>query len=559
MTVKRVPINKTKDSPYNPRSFYDPEKIKELAASIKENGMLQIPKARENPEGIFEVLGGYRRRAYELLAQEDEKFCDIPLDVVKMSDTQMAIGGLEENLKRQNMSPMDTARAIAKYFEFFPDAKEEELMIKLSMSQSVVSNMRRVARLPDEITKLIDEEVLTYSQARELASLASIDGMTKGTVESKKVMLAAIEKMGKDLIPDTVKGMQLAIFYALRDVVKYLSPETTFFDITVCEKCEKSIKAYGPNGEPAFFCCDTVCYDHQQKVAIRTREEEAAEKAELAKKAEAERLAKEKAEQPPEEEKAPSNIHEVDHGRLLEKGDIHESFDPELVAKQKVTVAPFDVEGARYYNTGDSSTVEGGKAAYKVVPRTEFTGEIRSLEPLKSENPEEVAAFRKTLLADPLGALNGVVVTYQALEFVLVGPPQVFIAKKDTIQYEEAKQRKETKHENKVEKEEKSTKVSAPTKAKAQEVLPPGKSEEKSNANDIYPAGTGFYISLGGLSFVIDESVSRADIEKAIDTILFDILNADFQEQSSEGKFISYKLIYVSGGSSVAKLYKKGE
>jgi ParB/RepB/Spo0J family partition protein len=438
LTIKKIPIEQVFDNPYNPRSKYDDEKTQELASSIEQIGLLEVPKARQVAEDRYELAyGGYRRRAYVLLAQKDpEKWGKMPLDVIKIDQPSLLIYALEENLKRQNMTPMDTAKAVARYFEAFPDTKEEELATKLSMAQSTISNMRRVARLPEEILKYIDDQVLSFSQARELCALADIDGVTRGRIESKVLMLEAVTLLGTEGVPATVIGMKQAIhkvvagrFIALED----RAAEGPLFDTADCEKCEKSIKTTPFEGRSVLHCLDAQCFGLKQAPARRKLEEEVAEeeKKRQAMAAEADRLAAERAaKRKAEEEKIPRGITppppveiKVKLERLIQGGDVFDSYSGYSVFNESRLADPFEEAGVRYVSTGDVEGSPDAKKCYRIVPRAEYNLEIRTLTPPKGVNKEaHLAAIR----SDPLGPYNGAAGSYKGEEFVLVGPPVVF-------------------------------------------------------------------------------------------------------------------------------------
>jgi len=467
--IQEIPLEQIFDNPYNPRSRYDTEKTKELASSIEQNGLIHAPKARQFAVETYQLAeGGYRLRAFKLLAKkEPEKWGKMPLDLMEISDTTMAIFALEENLKRQNLTPMDTANAIAKYFEVFPATREEDLAVKLSMSQGSISNMRRVVKLPKKVLKYVDDETISYTQARELCSLMDITGITKGAVESDQVMISAIQLIGTKDIPATVVGMRKAIREAVKAVVvdgrfRELSknvptanPPVFDTDAMKCFKCPKYLKTSDGGTENSYACLDIQCWDLAQTNAKRKAAEEIeearvktlAEEEERAKaKAEAEEAAaaKTKLEEemkastpvPPPVENIPQEIKteevkkkpeplifHVDAHRLGMEGDIYKSFSALEPINGEEVKKPFLEADENYLSVGDYDDIAGAKRAYRLVPREQYTGVIRSL---KAPDGVELSEFYANLKLDPLGPYNGVIAKREDKEYVMVGPEVVF-------------------------------------------------------------------------------------------------------------------------------------
>lgn len=441
MTIQLIPLEQINENTYNPRSRYEPEKIKELASSIEQNGLLEPPKARLAAKDTYEMAyGGYRLRAFKLLSKKDpEKWGKMPIDVVEISDTAMVIFALEENLKRANMRPMETANAIAKYFEIFPTTREEDLAVKLSMTQATISNMRRVTRLPKEVLKYIDDETLTFTQGRELCTLSDLESLTKGKTESKLLMIDAIALIGTEGIPSTVAGMKKAIHKVVHSQFLSLDPGASTnvaeFNTTECAKCARLIKTTDDAGKPSLHCSDPDCWNLKQQAATRQAAVRLNEEAEAKKKADAEAAEQKfKAEATADKVIPPLKYKtiEVASNRLEAGGDIFESYKSlqDTVIGVDMSVPPA-IEGTDFYiSSGDFAEIPGTKQAYKLVKRSEFKGEIRVLKPNEGESQED---FRARIRKDPNGPLHGVVARWQKDEYVLTGPPVVFAPKVEPV------------------------------------------------------------------------------------------------------------------------------
>ncbi|MDD5060751.1 MAG: ParB/RepB/Spo0J family partition protein [Candidatus Marinimicrobia bacterium] len=453
MTIQEIPVEFIFDNPYNPRTKYEPDKINEMVVSIEENGLLNPPMARKlTPESYEIAQGGYRLRAFKKLAKKDKgKWGSMPLNVQEVTDFQMAVYGLEENLRRRNLTPMETAFAVDKYLTAFPETREEDMAKKLSMTQGTISNMRRVTKLPAKVLKYVDDGTILFTSARELCSISDITGVTKGAVDAELVMVDAISQINTEGIPNTVAGMKKAIHRAVkgmvsngffRELVKGMpvaNPPVFDTDALACFKCPKSLKTIGEDGKAAYTCMDVVCWDLAQTTAKRKIEEEAEvkraaaiEEVRAAREAR-EKEAADKAANPPEN--IPQEIPEpttpkpkprviyVEPDRLEEKGNIYESYSAIEIFDGKEIHTPFHELGEDYLSTGDYQGIEGAKEAYRIIPRGEYSGAVRTL---KSPDGTDQKEWVKPFLEDPFGPYNGVIVKWGDKEFVMVGPKVVF-------------------------------------------------------------------------------------------------------------------------------------
>lgn len=298
MTIEQLDPEKVKDNPYQPRKGYSPGKVAEIASSIEQNGLLSTPLGRRQNGDIQLAFGHVRRRAFvKLKKKSPKKWPTMPVEIREITDQQMAVYALEENLKRSDITPIDLARSVTRYFEVFPDATETELAKKLSMTQGNVSNMRRVMRLQDEILAKIDEGRIFFTMARELLIFEGLKAPGKDSRYNKKkggyvdipkdakwLMLDAIKRIavvGKDerydSLPRTVDGMQKAIhktvghnFCPLGTGTNYpprYGVDDVLFDIDKagCKSCESMIKTHPTKSQVCRWCTKPKCWEKHQK------------------------------------------------------------------------------------------------------------------------------------------------------------------------------------------------------------------------------------------------------------------------------------------------------
>ena len=300
MVTQNIPLSKIKDNPFNPRSHYNPDKVRELAASIKAVGLIEVPQARAAKGGVYELAyGGYRKRAFEHLAKEEEKnlkhtrgvnkWDEMPLKIEALTDEQMAIYGLEENLKRHDMTPLDTARAIEKYFVVFPKCTEQQLADKLTMTQGNISNMLRVLKLPGKVLEKVNEDKISFTMARELCLLAGLQaarGRHGGEHETsdEEMMMEAIHGCTGQYGKPTVNGIKESVYNVVSGHFTCLDKDSggyygasTLFDTKEagCTKCDHMLKVNRTQSQTQRYCTDPKCWDKHQAAHKKKAAEEA--------------------------------------------------------------------------------------------------------------------------------------------------------------------------------------------------------------------------------------------------------------------------------------------
>ncbi|OGQ96838.1 MAG: hypothetical protein A2284_04395 [Deltaproteobacteria bacterium RIFOXYA12_FULL_61_11] len=159
------PIEKLYPNPRQPRKDF--ENLDELAASIREKGLLQPLIVRRTERG-YEVLAGERR----LRAAQQLKLTTLPV-IVRDSEDQEALEiSLIENLQREDLNPMEEAEAFQLLMEQFSQT-QEALATRLGKDRSTLANTLRLLRLPSEIRDMVRGGSLSAGHARSLLSLAT--------------------------------------------------------------------------------------------------------------------------------------------------------------------------------------------------------------------------------------------------------------------------------------------------------------------------------------------------------------------------------------------------
>jgi ParB family transcriptional regulator, chromosome partitioning protein len=173
--VRRVPLDRIRPCPLQPRKDFSVEALKELADSIREQGIVQPLIARERG-GNFELIAGERRwRAAQLL-----KLPEVPVIVREADDRVVLELALIENLQRENLNPIEEANGYAQLTAQF-QLTQEEIAVKVAKSRAVVANALRLLKLPVPVQKFIREGRLSVGHAKVILGLS----------DEKKQQLAA--------------------------------------------------------------------------------------------------------------------------------------------------------------------------------------------------------------------------------------------------------------------------------------------------------------------------------------------------------------------------------
>jgi ParB family chromosome partitioning protein len=165
--VQRVALDRIRPCPFQPRKDFSPEALRELADSIKEQGIVQPLIVRER-DGYLELIAGERRwRAAQLLG-----LAEVPVILRQADDRAVLELALIENLQRENLNPIEEAQGYAQLIEQF-QLKQEEVAAKVGKSRAVVANALRLLKLPLAIQTSIREGRLSVGHAKVILGLAS--------------------------------------------------------------------------------------------------------------------------------------------------------------------------------------------------------------------------------------------------------------------------------------------------------------------------------------------------------------------------------------------------
>ena len=168
--LRELPVGLIKPNPHQPRKTFDPESLAGLASSIETSGVVQPLLVRPLHDGSYELIAGERRwRAARQAGLEK-----VPAVVRDPEEAERLQAALIENMVREDLNPVDEARACAALVEDLGLSKEE-LAKRVGRSRPAVSNLIRLLDLPDEVLGLLESGELSEGHGRALLGVAGND------------------------------------------------------------------------------------------------------------------------------------------------------------------------------------------------------------------------------------------------------------------------------------------------------------------------------------------------------------------------------------------------
>ena len=163
--IKELAVSEVFPNPEQPRKAFDENALKELAASILKHGVIQPITVAESHGGYMIVAGERRFRASVLAGLKT-----VPAIVKDYDEREIKEVALLENLQREDLNPIEEARALKRLMDEF-DLTQDEVAERLGKSRSAVANTLRLLNLSPETTRLVQRGELTAGHARALVTM----------------------------------------------------------------------------------------------------------------------------------------------------------------------------------------------------------------------------------------------------------------------------------------------------------------------------------------------------------------------------------------------------
>lgn len=168
--LREIPVSLIRPNPDQPRKSFDPAALERLAASVAEAGVIQPVVVTELADGRYELIAGERRwRAAQRAGLEA-----VPAVLRTEAEPLRLQTALIENMAREDLNPVEEARACAALVEDL-DVSKEEVARRLGRSRSSISNLVRLLDLPDQVLDLLSEGELSEGHGRALLSAKGQD------------------------------------------------------------------------------------------------------------------------------------------------------------------------------------------------------------------------------------------------------------------------------------------------------------------------------------------------------------------------------------------------
>ena len=235
LLIKNIAAN-----PYQPRCNFDEEKLQELAASIKEFGVVQPVVVRKKGRS-YELVAGERRLRAATLAG----LTKVPAIVKDYDDAKMMEIALIENIQRHDLNPIEEAQGLRRLMQEFK-LTQEQTAEKVGRSRSAVTNILRLLNLPEQVQKQIINGVLTMGQAKQLLGLPKPEQMCE--VAEAIIANGWSSRMTEEVVRKLKEGKKLKI---VRELIEE-------------EAKNKDNKEKKPKREPTEN--DIFCHDFEQRL-----------------------------------------------------------------------------------------------------------------------------------------------------------------------------------------------------------------------------------------------------------------------------------------------------
>ena len=220
VNLNKISISDLSRNPYQPRQFFNEEKLEELSNSIKKNGIIQpiAVRPKKSDSGKYEIVAGERR----WLAAQKAGLHEIPVTVLDLSDVESLEVAIVENIQRDDLNPVEEARGYKRLADEF-NYDHESISKLMSKSRSHISNTLRLLTLPEDVISMLQEGILTSGQARPLIGISNASSIAEEIV-TKNYSARRVEFLvkGKKIDKSGKKNYDANIFDVQERIEKIL-------------------------------------------------------------------------------------------------------------------------------------------------------------------------------------------------------------------------------------------------------------------------------------------------------------------------------------------------
>ncbi len=198
-TIGKVPIDIIEANPHQPRADFDEDALNDLAASIKEQGVIQPITVRKLEDSKLQLISGERRLKAARLAG----LTDLPAYIVAADEHAMLEMAIVENIQRENLNPVEIALG---YKQLIQDYKltQESLSERLGKSRPSIANYLRILNLPGEVQLGLRQEIISMGHAKALLAIEEVPTLLEvyqDTIE-QNLSVRELEEVVKQIVSD---------------------------------------------------------------------------------------------------------------------------------------------------------------------------------------------------------------------------------------------------------------------------------------------------------------------------------------------------------------------
>jgi ParB family chromosome partitioning protein len=194
--VAQIRVDQVEPNPFQPRTHFDENELRELSESIREHGIIQPITVRKIGHNRYQLISGERRLKASILAG----LVQVPAYIRLANDEQMLEMALVENIQREDLNPLEIALSFQRLLEECK-IKQEDLSQKVGKDRSTISNYIRLLKLPSEIQVAVRDNLITMGHARAIVSVPEEQSqlvILKKILE-KKLSVREVEELVRNL------------------------------------------------------------------------------------------------------------------------------------------------------------------------------------------------------------------------------------------------------------------------------------------------------------------------------------------------------------------------
>ncbi len=204
--AKEIEINKLVANPNQPRKNFEPVALEELASSIKTHGVIQPIVVNDQKDGTYLIIAGERRyRASKLAGLRA-----VPCIIKDYSEKQIKEISIIENLQREDLNPIESARAIKQLMDEF-SMTQEAVSERIGVSRPNIANTLRLLTLCPEVIKMVEENKLSAGHARCLVPIENYNVQIRlaNSASDNKMSVRDLERTVKNALNPKVPAQKI--------------------------------------------------------------------------------------------------------------------------------------------------------------------------------------------------------------------------------------------------------------------------------------------------------------------------------------------------------------